>query len=110
MAAHASPILVTGATGNIGRHVATALLAARMPVRAADLSTATVAAALPGADPVRFDFTEPATWVAAFAGGAGDAPGPPAASGRRRQRHDPGPARSADRGHAAHRVALAAGG
>jgi uncharacterized protein YbjT (DUF2867 family) len=57
-------VLVTGATGTVGRHVVTALVAAGESVRAAVPAPDRVD--LPGAKPVRFDFAEPATWAAAF--------------------------------------------
>lgn len=65
------PLLVTGATGNVGQHVVRQLLGAGVPVRAA-ASTAEGAARLvgssPGATSVALDFTTPATWPEAFAG------------------------------------------
>ncbi|HZG91416.1 MAG TPA: NmrA family NAD(P)-binding protein [Pseudonocardia sp.] len=61
------PVLVTGATGNVGRPVTVALVAAGRQVRAAHRHP-TDAAAVPGAEPVAFDFTAPRTWPAAFAG------------------------------------------
>lgn len=48
------PVLVTGASGNVGRHVAAGLRAAGRQVRAAD--------------PPGFDFTDPATWAPTFEG------------------------------------------
>ena len=72
-----SPILVTGALGNIGRSVVDGLLAAAppvppappVPVRAADIDPDRIAEAFGAAvEAVRFDFTDPATWPAAFDG------------------------------------------
>jgi uncharacterized protein YbjT (DUF2867 family) len=60
------PVLVTGATGNVGRPVVRALLAAGRAVRAAQRHPDEPA--IPGAEAVAFDFTTPATWDAAFAG------------------------------------------
>ncbi len=60
------PILVTGATGTVGRHVVRALLRAGEPVRAAVRDPA--AYDVPGVPAVRFDFVDPGTWAAAFAG------------------------------------------
>jgi uncharacterized protein YbjT (DUF2867 family) len=56
----AQPILVTGATGNIGRHVVSQLVAAGVPVRA--LCRNPQSAGLPAsAEPVRGDLTLPET-------------------------------------------------
>lgn len=58
-------ILVTGATGNVGRHVVRRLVAAGHPVRA--LTRSPERAALPeGVDVVRGDLTEPGSWPAAL--------------------------------------------
>lgn len=64
------PILVTGATGNVGRPVVLGLLAAGRRVRAAVRDPAGVSGdpELAGAQAVTFDFTDPRTWAAAFAG------------------------------------------
>ena len=64
-----STVLVTGATGNVGRPVVTGLLAAGVPVRAAvrDPRTVTGDPQLAGAVAVAFDFTDPGSWAAAFA-------------------------------------------
>lgn len=65
----AAPILVTGATGNVGREVVAALLAAGRPVRAASSATSGPRA-MSGArvEPVRLDFTDPSTWAAVYSG------------------------------------------
>ncbi len=70
-----SPVLVTGATGNVGAHVVDALVAAGVPVRAAagsgqGLQRMGDAARLQqrGIRPVVLDFTDPATWADAYAG------------------------------------------
>lgn len=55
------PILVTGATGTVGRPLVALLEAAGATVRAASPRSA-------GADRVGFDFRHPATWPAAFDG------------------------------------------
>lgn len=61
-------ILITGATGNVGRELAQRLRDAGQPVRAAVIS-ANDAANLPEGVPwTLFDFTDPATYAAAFAG------------------------------------------
>jgi len=63
------PVLVTGATGNVGRHVVAGLLDAGRPVRAADVDTAQVTEVFGDAvEPVRLDFTDPSTWAAAYTG------------------------------------------
>lgn len=61
-------ILVTGATGNVGRHVVAELVAAGAPVRAASTRPERAVPGLDGAERVRFAFQERATWDAAFAG------------------------------------------
>lgn len=61
----AAPILVTGASGNIGRQVVTQLRAAGRSVRAADLA---VGDPMQGVAAVRFDFTAAETWAPAFDG------------------------------------------
>lgn len=58
-------ILVTGATGTVGRDVVPALVAAGATVRAASLTGSSTAA---GVEAVRFGLTDPATWPAALAG------------------------------------------
>ncbi|TRW46691.1 NmrA family NAD(P)-binding protein [Georgenia yuyongxinii] len=59
-----APILVSGPSGNVGRTVVAALVAAGADVRAASRD-AHAAGPVRG---VRFDFTDPTTWPAAFAG------------------------------------------
>lgn len=65
----AGPVLVTGATGTVGRHVVAELRAADRPVRAADRDPAS-ARGLLGDDvaAVPFDFTDQSTWAEAFDG------------------------------------------
>jgi uncharacterized protein YbjT (DUF2867 family) len=73
-----APVLVTGATGNVGRPLVRALVAAGRPVRAlvtdpARHAVAPPAVAPPGAggsvERVRFDVTDASTFGPAFAGG-----------------------------------------
>lgn len=62
-------ILVTGATGNVGREVVRALAARGAAARAAAYDAADVARVpAEAAEVVRFDFTDPATFPAAFDG------------------------------------------
>ena len=62
-----APVLVTGATGNVGAAVVEALLASGVPVRAAGRSVAGVRARFGDTvAPVALDFTDPATWAAAY--------------------------------------------
>jgi uncharacterized protein YbjT (DUF2867 family) len=61
-----SPILVTGATGNIGRHVVTGLHARGLAVRAMSRAVPTDLPA--GVEPVRADFTDPGSLTAALDG------------------------------------------
>lgn len=70
-----TPILVIGATGNVGAPLLDALIAAGAPVRAAAGSAADLArlrdeatSARPPIDPVLLDFTDPATWSRAYEG------------------------------------------
>lgn len=71
----ASPVLVTGATGTVGRHVVDELLGAAVPVRAAVTRArhGAVLARHPGLGPsalteVVLDLTDPGTWGPAFDG------------------------------------------
>jgi len=67
--ASAHPILVTGALGNIGRLVVAGLERRGLGVRAADVNPQALAEAFGSrVDSVRFDFTDPASWPAAFTG------------------------------------------
>ncbi|QIM15948.1 NmrA family NAD(P)-binding protein [Leucobacter insecticola] len=62
-------ILVTGATGNVGRAVVERLLEAGRPVRAAGRSVESVRRVFgQRVEAVALDFTDPASWPAAFAG------------------------------------------
>lgn len=63
------PVLVTGATGNVGRHVVAGLLKAGRRVRAADVDAGRVTEVVGEAvEPVRLDFTDPSTWTEAYTG------------------------------------------
>lgn len=62
------PVLVTGATGNIGRAVVGALQKAGLGIRAADLSTEAIHDALGDVEAVRLDFLDPTTFGPALAG------------------------------------------
>ena len=64
----AKPVLVTGALGNVGRHVVADLLEAGRRVRAADPDPDRVAVQMPEVEAVRLDFTDPGTWEQAFSG------------------------------------------
>lgn len=63
-------LLVVGASGNVGRHVARFLVEAGQVVRAAGRDPARLAevSELEGAEPVRFDFADAATWGPALEG------------------------------------------
>jgi uncharacterized protein YbjT (DUF2867 family) len=62
-------ILVTGATGTVGRHVARGLTDTDVDVRAGVRSVERARETLPdGIDLVRFDFEKPETWGQAFEG------------------------------------------
>src|SRR4051794_3647177 len=65
-----SPILVTGAGGNVGRPLVRELVASGLPVRAVVQpgSEGRSTAELAGSEVVAFDFTQPATWGPAFDG------------------------------------------
>jgi uncharacterized protein YbjT (DUF2867 family) len=65
----AQPVLVTGATGNVGSQVVTGLLEAGVPVRAAATSEAAIRDRFGDrAEAVALDFTDPATWATAYHG------------------------------------------
>ncbi|MEU4064600.1 SDR family oxidoreductase [Streptomyces wedmorensis] len=62
-------VVVTGATGNVGRHVVSELRRRGVPHRALTRDTERATAVLgPGADLVQGDFTDPASLRTAFAG------------------------------------------
>lgn len=64
-----SPVLVTGATGNVGAPVVRRLLAAGRPVRAVASSADAVKKMFGGSvEAVELDFTDPRTWHPAFNG------------------------------------------
>ncbi|SCF28019.1 SDR family oxidoreductase [Micromonospora mirobrigensis] len=62
-----APVLVTGATGNVGGAVARSLAAAGMPVRVAGLDLAELRRRFPGVPAVRLDFADPGTFDPALA-------------------------------------------
>jgi len=69
MAQTRQPVLVTGATGNVGAAVVQTLLAAGLSVRAAAGSTDSVRTRFGDTvQAVALDFTDPATWPAAYDG------------------------------------------
>ncbi|MHA6626544.1 SDR family oxidoreductase [Pseudonocardia sichuanensis] len=61
------PVVVTGATGTVGRFVVDELVAQGVAVRAASRTPRSAARV----EDVRFSFTDPATWGAAFDGASG---------------------------------------
>jgi uncharacterized protein YbjT (DUF2867 family) len=63
-----TPILITGASGNVGALVVAGLAGAGVSVRAADIDPGRVLAQFPGVPVVRFDFTDPGSWPEAFDG------------------------------------------
>ena len=65
------PVLVTGATGNLGGAVVRSLAAAPMPVRAAARDPEAVRRVHPDVEPVRLDFENPSTFDAALHGVSG---------------------------------------
>jgi uncharacterized protein YbjT (DUF2867 family) len=65
------PVLVTGASGNVGGAVARSLLAAGTPVRVAGTDVAVLRSLFPGAEAARLDFRNPGTFETALAGAGG---------------------------------------
>lgn len=65
------PVLVTGASGNVGGAVVRSLLAAGIPVRAAGTNVAALARTFPGVEIVRLDFHAPDTFGPALHGAGG---------------------------------------
>ncbi len=64
-----APVLVTGATGNVGSQVVELLLAAGVPVRAAAASVESVRSRFGDrVQAVVLDFTDPSTWAATYTG------------------------------------------
>ncbi|WIM99661.1 NmrA family NAD(P)-binding protein [Actinoplanes oblitus] len=66
-----APILVTGATGNVGGAAAQSLLAAGFPVRVAGTDPGRLRSRFPGAEPVLLDLRRPDTFPAAVRGTGG---------------------------------------
>ncbi|MBU4517733.1 MAG: NmrA family NAD(P)-binding protein [Proteobacteria bacterium] len=64
----AGPVLVTGATGNVGSAVVASLQAAGLPVRVADIDAGRLRRAFPQAEAVRLDFHDPTTFGPAVMG------------------------------------------
>jgi uncharacterized protein YbjT (DUF2867 family) len=62
------PVLVTGASGNVGGAVVQSLIAAGIPVRAAGTTPAALERMFPGVDVVHLDFHKPSTFGAALDG------------------------------------------
>jgi len=62
------PIVVTGATGNVGLDVARGLIAQGVPVRVAARDPERASTLFPSADVVRFEFGDDATYAATFEG------------------------------------------
>ncbi|MGV8964903.1 MAG: NmrA family NAD(P)-binding protein [Cellulomonas sp.] len=65
------PIVVVGASGNVGGAVLATLLAAGLPVRAAGTNPAALERRYPGVEGVRLDFHDRATFAPALAGAGG---------------------------------------
>jgi uncharacterized protein YbjT (DUF2867 family) len=63
-----SPILITGAAGNVGKELVKRLQETGHPLRAAVISEDEAARLPDGVDWVRFNFTDPATYADAFNG------------------------------------------
>ena len=62
------PVLVTGASGNVGSAVVRSLIAAGIPVRAAGTDTAALERTFPGIEVAHLDFHTPATFGPALHG------------------------------------------
>ena len=65
------PVLVTGASGNVGGAVVRSLIAAGIPVRAAGTTPAALERMFPGVDVVHLDFHTPSTFGPALHGVGG---------------------------------------
>jgi uncharacterized protein YbjT (DUF2867 family) len=63
-----SPILISGALGNVGAEIVKSLQAAGQPVRPADFRLEALHTRYPGLDNVRLDFSDPATFAPALKG------------------------------------------
>jgi len=61
-------VLVTGASGNVGREVVTQCLASGLSVRAASSDPATLARQISGIEVVRLDFFDRSTWASSLSG------------------------------------------
>lgn len=68
MTAPHGPIVVTGATGNVGLHVARRLVTEGVPVRIAARDPESAGTLVPGAEVVRFAFGDESTYAATFDG------------------------------------------
>lgn len=68
MSSTGGAVLVTGATGSVGRYVVAGLVRAGEPVRAGTTRPGRDLAELAGAEQVRVDFEDPGSWEPAFAG------------------------------------------
>ena len=66
-----APVLVVGASGNVGGAVVRSLLAAGIPVRAAGTDVTALARLHPGVQAVRLDLHDPATFAPALLGVGG---------------------------------------
>ncbi|MEP7034471.1 MAG: NmrA family NAD(P)-binding protein [Actinomycetota bacterium] len=65
------PVLVVGASGNVGGAVVRSLLTAGFPVRAAGTDVSAIQRRYPGVQAVRLDFHDPATFAPALEGAGG---------------------------------------
>lgn len=66
---HVSPVLVTGATGNVGSQVVELLLTAGVPVRAGAANVPSIRARFGDrVEAVALDFTDASTWAEAYSG------------------------------------------